>query len=87
MQSVQRLQRPCPRFDLRVTKPSSQGRLQVIKTQSWCGNAEIDEHGDKKVLLEEETPRPMRWNQPFIVIASCCIIIGVLGSGIAYAIR
>ncbi len=38
-------------------------------------------------LCEAELPRPLRWNQPAVVIIACCIIIGVLGSGVGYAIR
>lgn len=36
---------------------------------------------------EAELARPVRWNQPAVVIIACCIILGVLGSGVGYAIR
>lgn len=36
---------------------------------------------------EAELARPVRWNQPAVVIIACCIILGVLGSGVGFAIR
>lgn len=36
---------------------------------------------------EVELERPVRWNQAAVVIIACCIILGVLGSGVGYAIR
>ena len=45
------------------------------------------EEGIGKDLCEAEAPRPLRWNQPAVVVIACCIILGVLGSGVGYAIR
>lgn len=51
-----------------------------------AGGADIEE-GLGEDFQHQEPPRPIRWNQPAVVIISCCIILGVLGSGIGYAIR
>ena len=45
------------------------------------------EEGLRELMAGEEAPRPVRWNQPLMVIISCAIILGILATGVGFAIR
>ena len=45
------------------------------------------EEGLRELLQGEEAPRPIRWNQPIMVIISCGVILGILLTGVGFAIR
>ncbi len=45
------------------------------------------EEGLRELLQGEEVPRPIRWNQPIMVIISCGVILGILLTGVGFAIR
>ena len=45
------------------------------------------EEGLRELLQGEEAPRPIRWNQPIMVIISCGVILGILLTGVGSAIR
>lgn len=45
------------------------------------------EEGLGEMMAGEEAPRPVRWNQPLMVIISCAVILGILFTGVGFAIR
>ena len=49
-------------------------------------SADVEE-GLRELVSGEEAPRPVRWNQPLMVIISCAIILGILATGVGFAIR
>jgi hypothetical protein len=57
------------------------------KLKERCECCADIEEGMEVTEPEAELARPVRWNQPAVVIIACCIILGVLGSGVGYAIR
>lgn len=75
-------------FESRNTALASLELLGVSSIGTGNSDMHVDvEEGLGEELCEAEAPRPLRWNQPAVVIIACCIIIGVLGSGVGYAIR
>lgn len=58
----------------------------AITTRVDLSCADVEE-GLKELVGSEEAPRPVRWNQPLMVIISCSIILGILSTGIGFAIR
>ncbi len=68
--------------------PPPKRRIVKSSSESGCMACDADiEEGLGGDAPEMEAERPVRWNQPAVVIIACCIILGVLGSGIGYAIR
>ena len=65
---------------------SQQAQTAAVGLERYGRCADIEE-GLKELVDGEEAPRPVRWNQPLMVIISCAIILGILATGIGLAVR